>query len=60
MDVRAAGAVQRVPARLSVFRLGDDGRLGFARSYDIEVGKLFMWWMGMLALRTGGSGVSPA
>ena len=27
-----------VPACLSVFRIGDDGRLDFVRKYDVEVG----------------------
>ena len=39
-----------VPARLSLFRIGDDGRLAFARSYDIETNGRFMWWMGMVTL----------
>jgi hypothetical protein len=37
-----------VPARLSVFRIGDDGRLAFARAYDVDVGERTMWWMGMV------------
>jgi 6-phosphogluconolactonase len=39
-----------VPACLSVFRIGDDGRLDFVRKYDIEVGDRQMFWMGMVAL----------
>jgi 6-phosphogluconolactonase (cycloisomerase 2 family) len=39
-----------VPPRLTLFRIGDDGRLTFARSYDIETNGRFMWWMGMVAL----------
>jgi 6-phosphogluconolactonase len=39
-----------VPARLSVFRIGDDGKLTFARAYDVDVGKRTMWWMGMVAV----------
>lgn len=39
-----------VPARLSVFRIGDDGRLEFARAYDMDVGNRTMWWMGMVAI----------
>ena len=37
-----------VPTRLSLFRIGDDGKLTFARSYDMETGGRFMWWMGMV------------
>jgi 6-phosphogluconolactonase len=35
-------------AVLSLFRIGDDGGLHFARSYDIDVGQGTMWWMGMV------------
>ena len=34
-------------AVLSLFRIGDDGGLHFARAYDIDVGQRTMWWMGM-------------
>jgi 6-phosphogluconolactonase len=39
-----------VPTRLTLFRIDDDGELAFARSYDIETGGRFMWWMGMVTL----------
>ena len=39
-----------VPACLSLFRIGDDGRLDFVRKYDVEVGDRQMFWMGMAAL----------
>ena len=39
-----------VPPRLTLFRIGDDGRLTFARSYDIETNGRFMWWMGMVTI----------
>jgi 6-phosphogluconolactonase (cycloisomerase 2 family) len=39
-----------VPAGLTIFRIGDDGRLTFERTLDIEVGKATMWWMGMVRL----------
>jgi 6-phosphogluconolactonase len=38
-----------VPARLSVFHIGDDGKLTFVRAYDVDVGDRTMWWMGMVA-----------
>lgn len=53
MAVREGEGVRRVPAVLSVFRIGEDGRLSFARSYEVEVGDRTMWWMGMVTL--GGS-----
>ena len=39
-----------VPPRLGLFRIGDDGKLTFERSYDIETGGRLMWWMGMVTL----------
>jgi 6-phosphogluconolactonase len=36
-------------ARLALFRIAADGRLDFARAYDIDVGERTMWWMGMVA-----------
>ena len=43
---RADGSV--IPTRLSLFRIGEDGRLSFVRFYDIETGGRLMWWMGMI------------
>jgi 6-phosphogluconolactonase (cycloisomerase 2 family) len=38
-----------VPCCLSLFRIGDDGKLDFVRKYDIDVsGGRTMWWMGMV------------
>ena len=39
-----------IPPRLALFRIGDNGRLVFARSYDIETNGRFMWWMGMVTI----------
>ena len=39
-----------IPTRLTLFRIGDDGKLSFARTYDIETNGRFMWWMGMVTL----------
>lgn len=47
--VRDGSGVRSVPACLSVFRIGDDGRLEFVRKYDVEVGDRTMFWMGMVA-----------
>ena len=38
-----------VPACLSLFRIGGDGRLDFVRKEDVEVGDRQMFWMGMVA-----------
>jgi 6-phosphogluconolactonase len=50
VDVRDGDAVKTVAAGLSVFRMGDDGKLTFARKYDVEVGDKTMFWMGMVPL----------
>ena len=48
--VRDGAGVRNVPAGLSVFRIGTDGKLDFVRKYDVEVGDKLMFWMGMVAL----------
>ena len=50
VDVRDGDAVKTLPAGLSVFRIGDDGKLTFVRAYDIDVGDKTMFWMGMVPL----------
>src|SRR6516225_5343534 len=50
VNVRDGDTVKTVPAGLSVFRIGDDGKLTFARKYDVDVGDKTMFWMGMVAL----------
>src|SRR6058998_3302706 len=50
VDVRDGDTVRTIPAGLSVFRIGDDGKLAFARKYDIDVGSKTMFWMGMVQL----------
>jgi 6-phosphogluconolactonase (cycloisomerase 2 family) len=50
ITVRGGAALREVPCCLSVFRIGADGKLDFARKYDIDVGGRTMWWMGMVEL----------
>ena len=50
VDVRDGDSVRTVQAGLSVFRMNEDGRLAFSRTYDIDVGDKTMWWMGMVPL----------
>ena len=50
LDVLRGDSVTRVPTRLSLFRIAEDGRLSFARAYDIDSGTMTQWWMGMVAL----------
>ena len=44
------GAIRTVPACLSLFTIGSDGRLDFVRRYDVDVGNQQMFWMGMVAV----------
>jgi len=50
VNVRDGSAIRTLPAGLSVFRIGDYGKLAFARKYDVDVGGKVMFWMGMVAL----------
>src|SRR6266446_3296916 len=50
VNVRDGDTIKTLPAGLSVFRIGDDGKLTFARKYDIDVGDKTMFWMGMVPL----------
>ncbi|HSF31415.1 MAG TPA: beta-propeller fold lactonase family protein [Candidatus Tectomicrobia bacterium] len=51
--VNEGGAVRHVPACLSVFRIGHDGKLDFVRTYDVDVGNHSLFWMGMVQLTRG-------
>jgi len=48
--VRDGDQVKTVPAGLSAFRMGEDGKLTFVRAYDVDVGDKSMFWMGMVPL----------
>ena len=50
VNVRDGDAVKTPAAGLSVFRIGDDGKLTFVRKYDIDVGDKTMFWMGIVPL----------
>jgi 6-phosphogluconolactonase len=50
LPVRDGDGIREVPACLSVFRIGEDGRLDFVRKYDVETGDKQMFWMGMVGL----------
>ena len=47
---REDGKVVDLPAGLTVFRMGEDGKLTLARKYDIDVGPHTQWWTGMIPL----------
>ena len=51
MAVREGDTVKTVPAALSVFRVGTDGRLDFVRKYDVDTaGGKTHYWMGIVGL----------
>ena len=50
LSERAGDQVRDVPAGLSVFGVGDDGKLSFARKYDVDVAAGPMFWCGMVTL----------
>jgi 6-phosphogluconolactonase len=50
LPVRDGGTVKTLPAGLSVFRIGTDGKLDFARKYDVDVGNRNQFWSGVVAL----------
>jgi 6-phosphogluconolactonase len=39
-----------VPAALVVYRIGDDGKLTFARKYDVDTGRFMQFWTGIVTL----------
>jgi 6-phosphogluconolactonase (cycloisomerase 2 family) len=50
LPVRGGDNVYTLPAGLMVFRIGDDGRLTFARKYDVDTGGRLQFWSGMVTL----------
>jgi 6-phosphogluconolactonase len=50
LPVRDGDAVKILPAGLSVYRIGADGKLDFARKYDVDLGGKNQFWSGMVAL----------
>jgi len=49
----AAEEIRSVPGGLSIFRIGDDGKLQFVRKYDVDVSQANMFWMGMFTYPRG-------
>ncbi|MEI8153717.1 MAG: beta-propeller fold lactonase family protein [Hyphomicrobiales bacterium] len=39
-----------LPAALVLYRIGDDGRLEFARKYDVDTGRFMQFWTGIVTL----------
>jgi 6-phosphogluconolactonase len=48
MDVHTASGIEHIPAALSVFRVGDDGKLEFVRRYGVETNGRTHYWMGIV------------
>ena len=53
LAVREGRTTRQVPANLAVFRIGTDGKLEFARTYDVDAnpsaGRL-LFWTGIVSL----------
>jgi 6-phosphogluconolactonase len=50
LSVHDKDGVKTVPASLAIFRVRSDGKLEFARKYDLNVGSRNMFWMGIVPL----------
>jgi 6-phosphogluconolactonase len=50
LEIREGNNARTIPANLAVFRIQTDGRLEFARRYDVAVGGKPLWWAGLVAL----------
>jgi len=51
LQVRDSAGVRMVPASLAVYRIRGDGKLDFARKYDVETGGgKTLFWMGLVGL----------
>jgi 6-phosphogluconolactonase len=50
LSVHDKDGVNTVPASLAVFRVRSDGKLEFARKYDLNVGSRNLFWMGIVPL----------
>ncbi len=50
VNIRDGDEIRTASAGLSVFRIGDDGKLTYVRKYDVDVGDQTMFWMGMVGL----------
>jgi 6-phosphogluconolactonase len=50
LAVRDGDRIGILSAGLTLFRIGDDGRLTFARKYDVDTGDRQQFWSGMVTL----------
>jgi 6-phosphogluconolactonase len=42
--------VSTLTAGMVVYRIGNDGKLTFARKYDVDTGKFLQFWTGIVTL----------
>jgi hypothetical protein len=50
LPIRSGDSVTNLSAGLTVYRIGSDGKLSFARKYDVDTSKGTQFWSGMVAL----------
>jgi 6-phosphogluconolactonase len=50
VPVRQGGAITAVPARISVYRIANDGKLEMARQYDVDTGRGQQFWTGLVTI----------
>jgi 6-phosphogluconolactonase len=56
LPIRTGNGIGTLPACLSVFRIGDDGKLTFVRKYDIDTsGNRNLFWTGFVSLPGNGT-----
>ncbi len=50
LALREGNTIGTLTAGIMLYRIGDDGRLAFARKYDVDTGKGQQFWSGMVTL----------
>jgi 6-phosphogluconolactonase (cycloisomerase 2 family) len=50
VQVRDGDAAKVQPATLSAYKIGDDGKLTFVHTYDIETNGMTQWWTGFIKI----------
>jgi 6-phosphogluconolactonase len=50
LPMREGNQIKTLTAGIMVYRIGEDGRLTFARKYDVDTAKGQQFWSGMVAL----------
>jgi 6-phosphogluconolactonase len=50
MAIREGGTIRVLPAGLSIFRIGQDGRLRYVRRYDVETGHRTQFWSSLVEI----------